>query len=158
MSRTRRPKAGDICAIALPENTWGFGRILEGGGVIAFYDLRTPEHPPLDEIIQAPIAFKVWVSGRTLSKKWQIIGNVPLEDSLKEVPLFSTFRRGDKGEPMLSPDGSTYISSTPKEAGEKEFLFIWEPEHIEERLCSPHISSAYYWRMKDLGFDHLKED
>ena len=49
---------GDILKIPLGDNSFCFGRVLEEP-LIAFYDLKTNQIPPPQEIISLPVLFRL---------------------------------------------------------------------------------------------------
>lgn len=69
-----KSKEGDVILIKLPDNTFGYGRVLIDT-LFAFYDLKTSE--PLldiDSIIERSVLFKVWVMKHVIrSGRWVFI-------------------------------------------------------------------------------------
>ena len=68
------------------------------------------------------------------SGRWKVIGNKPLESSLKKAPIF--FKQD-----ILTKEFSIYHSATSQETDASyeeciglERAAVWEPEHIEDRL------------------------
>lgn len=88
----KRWKVGDIVKIDLENGYLSFGRVLESP-LIAFYDIRTKETPPIEEIISSTVLFKVFVMHYAVkSGHWPILENRPLDNSLKEVVRFFSTR------------------------------------------------------------------
>src|ERR1700722_144517 len=81
---------GQILRVDLRDGTHAYARGLKRP-LVAFYDrqYRGPADPSIEEIVALPIAFKVWVMDYAIKKSvWPIIGLIPLESKLKEVPCF----------------------------------------------------------------------
>jgi hypothetical protein len=76
---------GDIIRLPLPEGLHTYARILIDDSY-AFYDAKTKaEISNLEEIISKPILFMANVNVFALKEAgWKIIGNIPLEGSLKK--------------------------------------------------------------------------
>ena len=83
-----RRRIGDVLAIPLGDGTYSYGRVIREP-LIAFYDLRSEEVPPLKTVLSAPLAFILFVMSYAVEDgDWQVIGNRPLEDHLLGEPLF----------------------------------------------------------------------
>jgi hypothetical protein len=129
----QRWRIGDVAKIGLGDGEWAFGRVLKKP-LMAFYNLKAVEPPPIETIVAAPVAFKVWVMNYAISDgDWSIIGNLPLTPDLEEQPTFF------KKDP-ISHRLSIYFGGgveRPASLGEVEGLecaAVWEPEHVADRL------------------------
>ena len=102
---------------------------------MAFYDLRTREIGLAEDVINAPIAFTIFVMNHAVADGlWPMIGTASLDAKLLVEPIFF------KKDP-ISKELSIYKDSTGEEipvsqdACERlECAAVWEPEHVTERL------------------------
>jgi hypothetical protein len=130
-SRYRR-KVGDIVKIDLGDGTNAFGRVL-AEPLMGFYGIRSATVPPLEEIVNAPLLFRVWVMNSAISSgHWESLGNLPLHENLQEDQTFF------KVDPMTK-EYSLYRNGdeTPAERAEclgLEKAAVWSGEHVEDRL------------------------
>lgn len=80
---------GDIIKIPLPDMTLAYARIIKDGSY-AIYDYKTNEITDISKIVEKNILFFAWVDVFALEeKRWTIVGNLPLEEKLKDfVPRY----------------------------------------------------------------------
>lgn len=143
--KRKRARVGDVVSIALPDGSYGFGRILTDP-FIGFYHLQSDIVPPIEEIVLAPIAFKIAVSSfATKSDQWEILENVPLTDELKEEPLF--FKKDlISGELTIYRDSTAEeIPATLAECESLECAAVWDPEHVVDRLVDLFAGRPNQW-------------
>lgn len=126
-------RQGDIVKIPLDNNEWGFGRVLESP-LMAFYDYKSIDIPPLEEIVSKPIAFKTWVMKYAITKgDFSVIGYIPLSPELLEPPLF--FMQDPlNGKLSTTYDGGERWAATRSEIEGLERAAVSDPEHIVDRL------------------------
>lgn len=143
--RRQRRNVGDVCKIDLGDGYFAFGRVLEEP-LMAFYDLRAAEVPRLEDIVAAPIAFKIWVMNYAITAgDWPILGNVPLSPDLEEKPAFF------KIDPITGQLGITYEGAgderpaTFEECASLECAAVWEPEHVVDRLIDYFAGRPNRW-------------
>ena len=78
---------GDILKINLPNGKLGYLRVLDKAAV-AVYDLMTEKVVDIAEIIKCNILFIVAVYDDVIvDGVWEKIGNSPLDEKLKELPM-----------------------------------------------------------------------
>jgi hypothetical protein len=133
-----RRRVGDVVAIPLDKRKRrGFGLVLDGA-LIAFFDLQAQagEEPSLEEIVRAPVAFKLWVMNEPIAKgHWPVIGRVdPIPAKLAEHPWF-VLEDQLTGELSLTKTGAEEVAPKPGQIDELEMAAVWERGHIVERLC-----------------------
>jgi hypothetical protein len=147
MTRRRvRRRVGDIVAIPLGEGRMAFGLVLEEP-LMAFFDYSLKEGavPIADEIIGAPVAFKIWVMNHPITEGlWPVIGHASVPAKLREQPWF--FKHDViAGRLTITKTGAEEV--TPK-AGEIEGLeraAVWEPEHVTDRLRDHFAGRPNKW-------------
>lgn len=128
-----RGKDGDVVVIDLGNGSFGYGRVLPKP-LMAFYDLESTEQVAAAEVVKSTVLFIVSVMYQAIkSDRWDIVGNVPLEESLKIEPRFFM-------QDMLSKEFSIYYAGkiTPAASRDEciglERAAVWEAEHLEDRL------------------------
>jgi Immunity protein 26 len=133
MAKVRgRGKDGDVVMIDLGNGSFGYGRVLPEPRM-AFYDLKSTEPVAATEVVKSRVLFIVGVMYRAIkSDKWEVIGNVPLDESLKIEPRFFM-------QDILSKEFSIYYAGKITPASREECIGLeraagWEPGHIEDRL------------------------
>lgn len=126
-------KPGDVVKISLGNGEWGFGRVL-GNPLMAFYDYKSSEIPPLEEIVLKPIAFKTWVMKYAITKgEFPVVGHMTLSPELLERPLF--FMQDPlNGKLSITYDGGERWAATRSEIEGLERAAVSDPEHIVDRL------------------------
>jgi len=142
MAKKRRVE-GDIVAIPLEGGYWGFGRVLRDP-LCAFYGLRVEEIPPIEQVVEKEILFKIWVMNHVFKdQRWESIGNIPLDDSLLEEPYFAKVDRytGETFKYHVDKE----IPATKDELYGLERAAVWEPEHVEERLNDHFAGRENVW-------------
>ena len=130
--RSPRQREGDVFAIALGELGFAFGRICAGGDH-AYYDVLAVNVPPLDEIVNRPIIFRVPVARDALAAGgWRILGNVPLGGDLARPAVYRHQPVGSKQAFRYS--AGTSVAASAAEVAPLETLATWFSMHIEQRL------------------------
>lgn len=139
MSKKRKSKGikwrvGAVVRIDLGGGPFAFGRLLESP-LIAIYDLKHRGIPEIDEVISAPIAFKVWVMKYAINDgDWPIIANVPLDARLLEQPWFYKQDPINGRLTLYKGGGGPELPASLEECEGLECAAVWEPEHIVDRL------------------------
>jgi hypothetical protein len=129
---------GDVVTVPLSSGGYAYGRVLDK--LMAFYDLRTSDIVPAEQVMDSAVLFVTSVhTAAVTGGRWRIIGHSPLEDAFRGETKF--FR----------PDPSArgfriYVSKpTPRNAYEEypaqaadcvglEPLLAWDAHLMEERL------------------------
>jgi hypothetical protein len=135
MKKYMRSKIGDICEIVLPNKMKAYARVLKSP-LMAFYEIQSKHSLSAEQVLNYPIAFKVWVlSSAIKSGRWHIIGFVPLEPELEVMPWFFKQAIGSNALSLYRSDsyGEEYPASKEDCVG-LERAAIWSAEHIESRL------------------------
>lgn len=142
--KKRRRKEGDVVRIALGEE-WAFGRVLREP-LIAFYDFKAKEVPSMSEIVEHPIAFKLWVMNYAVTDgDWPVVGNVPLTPELEErTPFFKRDPISKKLSITFTGGGDEQPASL-EQCKNLECAAVWEPEHVVERLKDHFAGRPNIW-------------
>ncbi len=136
---------GDIVSLKLNDGTFAFGRVLPEP-LMAFYDINTPRIPTVDEILQASIAFKVWVMNYAIADGlWQVIGSASLEEELLEEPLFFKKDQITKGLSIYRDSTGQEQPATVAECEGLECAAVWEPEQVVDRLSDYFVGRPNKW-------------
>jgi hypothetical protein len=140
-----RWREGDVVSIDLGDGHLAFGRVLKRP-LVAFYDLRAPKPPPINEILQHRVLFKLNVMHYAIKEgDWPVIGHAPLEESLQKQPLFF------KQDPITTrlyiyQDSGRDLPATFEEVAGLEVAAAWEPHHVVERL-NDHFAGRPFRRL-----------
>ena len=139
---SRRP--GAVVAIALGDGTYAFGRVLKEP-LMAFYDLRADQIPPVNEIMQAKILFRIWVMNSAVTKgNWPIVGHAPLVEADQVLPTF--FRRDAiSGKFSLYRSGEAEVPATKEDCRGLERASVWSACHVEDRLRDHFAARPNKW-------------
>jgi hypothetical protein len=123
---------GSILKIPFGDGQYAFGQVL-GDPEIAIFDFSDQGDPSLEEIVSAPLLWRLWVMRSAVSSgRWVKIGKAAIRPEFSvQVPRF-------KRDP-ISKDFSLYINGqeTPVRAEDclpYECAAVWSAEHVEDRL------------------------
>ena len=136
-AKRKRTKEGDVIAINLGNLSYGYGIVLNSSST-GFYNLQTKNlELNVNFITSHSILFKVPVMNSAFkSEKWHIIGNIELNDDLKQRVYFFTRDMFDHSISIYYEDGTEGIDipATYEEVKDLERAAVWDPEHVEDRL------------------------
>lgn len=123
---------GDILRIDLGDGFFSFSRVLKEP-LMAFYDLRGDLTTTDEEILAAPILFKVWVMNDVVtSGRWKVLGNRAVEGDLLKIPDF--FKIDPITKRFSIYRDALDIPATAAECEGLERAAVWSGPHIESRL------------------------
>jgi hypothetical protein len=134
---------GDIFEVDLGDGFRSYG-IVAAGNDHAFFDLRSRQTPPLEEILSKKVIFRVPVSKEPFaSGKWRRLGNVPLLAELREPAAY-------RNQPVGSNQVFRYQSgrltpSSVEEVKDLELLAVWLEQHIVDRLNDHFAGKRNRW-------------
>jgi hypothetical protein len=141
---SKRRREGDVVEIDLGEDLHAYARVLPNA-TFAFYDCIGKATKALEEILAAPILFKVPVMRRAVtSGRWRIIGSSPLSPELLEHPAFFIQDALNLAHFEISIGGKTRPASREECQG-LERLAVWSANHIEDRLRDVHAGRPNKW-------------
>lgn len=128
----RKLTEGDIFAIPLEDGAYGFCQIARGSN-IACFKLRSATFLDLEEIVTAPLLFRVAAENNPpRSGKWVYLGNLPLSGTLAD---YSEFRNQPVGSNQLYLyKGGILSPATYDQVKDLEVLAWWGAQRIVERL------------------------
>lgn len=137
MSRNKW-EPGNVYSIPLEDGEFAFGIVIKDP-LMAFFDCKLNNIPPLEYFKRSKILFKIWVMKYALTKrtsKWKLIGQIDLTEELSEIPTFYKFDLIDKEFSTYHSEDGIVIENpvTREECFDLECAAVWGPEHVEERL------------------------
>ncbi len=123
----------NVHAIALPEADF------------AFFDTRTEQLESLEQILKLPILFRVSVHKSAWSKgRWLKVGKVDVPAVLLE-PIETFIQDPIQPESFEIYRGGNIRPATKAECVGLERCAVWEPEHVEDRLCDHYQGRPNIW-------------
>ncbi len=135
MKDMKRPyrTPGNVVLIPLSDGKYTYGRVINAP-LMAFYDLRSAEILPVEEVVKSRVLFKIWVMNSAISKHhWRVLGNLPLENELIAVAEFYKWDMISKKFSVYEGDGQER-PATLEECTNLECAAVWSAEHVESRL------------------------
>jgi hypothetical protein len=154
--------SGSIAVVSLEDGYHSYCRILEDNSSYCFYNIRTDKELPPDKIIQLPILFIISVYDYAIRKSvWKIIGKLPIEETLKEIPPKFIQDPIQKNQFSLLYSDGTIKPAKKEECIGLERAIVWTPEAVVERLndhfhnrANPTVESM---KNPDLYLIHSKQ-
>jgi hypothetical protein len=98
-ARLQKRTVGDIVKIPLGDGLHSYARVLPEAS-LAFYDARSSEDLPIEEVIRRPVLFIIAVMNHAIKKgRWPVVGHIQLNDRLQSPPKFiqEPLGSGDRG-------------------------------------------------------------
>jgi hypothetical protein len=144
MMKRKKRTVDDIVRVELDDGTHTYARVLPEA-TFAFYDCRTKQELPPDQIILRPILFKIAVMNHAVTKgRWLVIGHAPVDEALATLPC--KFIQ----DPINPAVFSIYENGNIRAASRAECLgleraAVWEPEHVEDRLRDHYAGRPNIW-------------
>lgn len=162
----KKPKEGDIFEIPLSNGRKAYGQYLyfsKLGPIIQIFSLITTETASLDQILDSKPLFPPVITGLFAAlnkKKWKVIGNNPITQFShpKFIRTLYNQRTGEAGIWFLW-DGKDEIrigSVLPVEYKSLEFLVVWNPQDVVDRIETGKIPFPYAELIKNNRFTPLK--
>lgn len=141
---TEFPVEGDIIEVPLPGGFYAYARVLKNP-LMGFYALRSSTPASREEILNAPILFKVWVMNSALtSGRWKIVGHAALEEEHKVSPCF--FKQDAISKKLSLYREGIEQPATFDECKDLERAAVWSAEHVESRLDDELSGRANKWK------------
>ena len=140
------PTHGDVIQINLGNGYYSFGCATFNS--VAFYDFRSNEVPEINEIVNKPILFTLWVMDYAYKKNgdFKIMGNIPINDKLNEPPKYFKEDPISKKLYIYWENGDTHqIAATYDECSGLERAAVWDPDHIIDRLNDHYEGKPNKW-------------
>lgn len=138
-------KSGDIIEIPLGNNEFSFARYI-GNEDYAFYNLKiTGQSLDIETVLKSNVLFIAVVDTYALKKGlWRIIGNAPIENSLKKVPPKYIRDVVDSNKYYIM-DGDQKVQSSKEECRDLEVMASWSPEQMTDRLRDHFLGRPNKW-------------
>ena len=154
----QRWQAGAVVEIPLANNRWSYGQLGENP-TVGFFDCAYSKRPPLDEVLQLPLLFKICVYvSAVLRGAWLKVGHADLRQDIGREDYF--FKQ-DIITGRLSLHHSDYAATNwerPAKLSEcigLERAAVWDARHVEERLNAYFDNTEDIWT-KSLAIDVAK--
>ncbi len=145
MRKHQKRTVGDVVRIDLGDGFHTYARVLEKA-LFAFYDDHVRKALPIERIITLPILFQIPVMRHAITNmRWVIVGNTTLDKSLLNPPLFLMQDILRKGRVRIYEQGGTIRPATKRECIGLERAAVWEPNHVEDRLCDHYAGRKNKW-------------
>jgi hypothetical protein len=162
----KKPKEGDIFEVPLSNGTKAYGQYLyfsKLGPIIQISSLISTETASLDQILDSKPLFPPIITGLFAAlnkKKWKVIGHSPITqfNHPKFVRTLYNQRTGEAGIWFLW-DGQEDIRVgpvLPVEYKSLEFLVVWNPQDVVDRIETGKIPFPYAELIKNNRFTPLK--
>lgn len=144
MTRRKSWDSGNIVEIALPNGGLTYAMVVDSPRV-AFFDRRFDSRPSLDKIIEAPIAFQIWVMKYAIGKRyWSVIGDAEVPSTLMNTDRF--FKRDSiSGRFSIYEGGGIETPASYSEVAGLECAAVWDPQHVESRLEDHYAGVENIW-------------
>jgi len=127
-----RRKLGDVVAVPLG-GTYGYGRVLKEP-LMAFYNLHSNDILAVENILPAPVAFRIWVINYAVTHGiWPVLGHSPLTPELLEEPLFFKKDSISRELTIYRDSTSEEMPATREQCEKLECGAVWEPHHVVGR-------------------------
>jgi Immunity protein 26 len=145
---------GAVIELDLQNGYYAYGRILEGAdyGIYDYYSTQQIKSLDLDAVINSPFIFIIAVYNHAInSRRWIKIGKVP-SSSLAQQPLkFIQDALNPKQFSLYDPITGSIKPASKHECTGLECASVWEPEHVEERICDHYAGRPNKYRQRDLA-------
>ena len=144
MTRRKHWDSGNIVEIALPSGGLTYAMVVESPRV-AFFDRKFDSRPSIEEIVETPIAFQIWVMKYAIGKQyWSVIGDA---DVLSSVVKDNRFFKRDliSGKFSIYEGGGRETDATYAEVADLECAAVWDPDHVVSRLEDHYSGIENIW-------------
>jgi hypothetical protein len=142
--KRQKRKKGDVLQIDLGDGFHSYARVLEEA-LFAFYDSRTANDLPVDQIIFCPILLSIAVMNHAVTRgRWKIVGHIPLEETLV-VPRPRFIQDALKPESFSIYERGAIRPATREECIGLECAAVWDPTHAEDRIRDHYLGRKNKW-------------
>ena len=143
MPRRSAWEPGKIFEVVLPGGGLAYGMVIVFP-LVAFFDFRFAERPPIADIISRPVAFRIWVMRACLSRSgWPVIGFAAVPDALSQQPDFYKFDRIARSFSLYR--GHSEEPATREQCLGLECAAVWSAVHVESRLDDHFAERPNRW-------------
>lgn len=135
---------GDIVKIPLGDGSFAFGQLLPSP-LVAFFNMRRNEIPPLYDILKTDVIFTICVMNYVITDgDWPKIGHSEVSQKLNQKPKF--FKKDPlSGRFFITFTGAEEILATKMEVEGLEYAAVWEPSHVIDRLNDHFAGRPNKW-------------
>lgn len=166
VSMAKKPKEGDIFEIPLPNGKKAYGQYLhysKMGPIVRIFSLISTGEVTVDQILGSKPLFPPIITGLFAAlkeRRWKIIEHHPITDFAH--PMFVTTlydQRTGKAGVWYLWDGEKDIRIgpiLPEKYKECEFLVVWDPSNVVDRIMTGEIPFPYGELIKNNKFTPLE--
>jgi hypothetical protein len=156
-----RLKVGDIFEIPLHDGRMAYGRYLmlsRMGPIIQVFSLKSEKNVELNEIIKSPELFPPIITGLFAAIKsgfWKVIGNIPYDGSYHPKFLSTNYTQDGHANIwyLWDEENETILGKElPNKFKGLEYLVVWDPPSVVERIESGKIPFPYSELIRDNRF------
>jgi hypothetical protein len=162
----KKPKVGDIFEIPLSVGRKAYGQYLHQskmGSIVQIFDIISKDKIDLKQIILSPLQFPPVIVGLYAAIKegyWKIIGQQSISEFV-HPKFISTFYDEYSGKARIwfLWDGYKEVKIgpvLPEEYKRLEYLVVWNPPDIVERIETGEVPFPYADLIKNNKFTPLK--
>lgn len=120
--------------IELP-GAWAYGKVVDLP-LMAFYAARTERIADVTKLQSERFALRIWVMKYSIGKKgWPLIGCLPVSTDESAKQWFFKKDRISGRITKYQGSSSPEIPATVAECAGLECAAVWDPVHVESRLC-----------------------
>ena len=134
---------GNIFEVTLPSGGFAYGMVIDFP-LVAFFDVRFIERPPIADIISRSVVFRIWVMRSCLSRTgWPVVGSACVPDALRQPPDFYKFDRIARR--FFLCRGHCDEPATREQCLGLECAAVWSAVHVESRLDDHFAGRPNLW-------------
>lgn len=144
---SQRISPGSFFRINLPCRKYAYGRILNNANYV-FYDRFSDEElNDLEDLIKCNILFTIAVHNSAInSGRWLKIGMFELDETLMVLPMkFIQDRNNLEDIQSYNSNTGEILASNYNACIGLERASVWDPEHVESRLCDHLAGRPNVW-------------
>ncbi len=118
---------------------------MTGDAEVAFFDAKTKDDLPVEEIVKRPVLFRLAANSYAINKFiWVKIGKAPLSEELK-VPQPMYIQDALHPERFQIYCGGKICPATREECEGLECCAVWSPEQVVDRLIDYYRGVPNKW-------------
>ncbi|CAM4121212.1 Immunity protein 26 [Pedobacter westerhofensis] len=137
---------GDFLEIKLPNGKLAYARVLDKASV-AIYNVINKKALDISEVMKHDMLFTVAVYKDVIvDGRWRKIGNRPLEEGLKKLPMkFIQDELSPDFFELYNPNNGDIIPAKKEDCIGLERASVWEAENVEERIVDHFNGKSNIW-------------
>lgn len=147
MKRMGKHLIGAVLKIDLQNGHFVYGRILANSSYAIYDSLTREDFEDLEAIISKPVLFIVSVYDSAIkTERWKICGQIPLEESLKHLPMkcIQDSLNPDRFD-LYNPNTGEITKASREQCEGLETAAVWAAEHVEDRIRDFYLNVPNRW-------------